>query len=122
MESAYQVFKHFLENQAEESRPTALIALNDLAAIGTIRAAADLGISVPDDLSVLGVDDIPLGRFLMKRLTTIRQPVEAMAEATATMLLNRLNKPKATGENPSVQTMNFVSQLVIRETTGTAKA
>jgi LacI family transcriptional regulator len=55
---------------SKKSRPTALIAINDLLAIGAIRAAHDLGLHVPKDLSVAGFDDLPLSSYVVPRLTT----------------------------------------------------
>lgn len=116
MANVYEVFNRFLI-EAGEDRPTALIAMNDLSAIGAIRAAEDNGLRVPEDLSVIGVDDIPLGDFLHRKLTTIDQPIEQMAECASTMLLNRLSD-----ENIKVQTKRFVSKLIIKETTARASA
>ena len=61
--------------------------MNDLTAIGAIRAASERGIRVPEDLSVIGIDNIPLGDFLHRRLTTIAQPLDELANATAELLL-----------------------------------
>lgn len=66
---------------------------------------------------MIGVDDIPLGDFLHRKLTTIDQPIEQMAECASTMLLNRLSD-----ENIKVQTKRFVSKLIIKETTARASA
>ncbi|MDQ8196104.1 LacI family DNA-binding transcriptional regulator [Coraliomargarita sp. SDUM461004] len=115
LEDMHRVFKEYLESQPPQRHPTALIALNDLAAIGAMRAAADCGFSVPGDISVVGVDDIPLGCFLPQRLSTIRQPIKDMAEATAMMLLNRLRS--SSESSTAVQSKCFNTQFVCRETT-----
>lgn len=65
--------------QAEAIRPTAIATASDQQAIGLLRAAADAGIRVPADLSIIGFDDIPLASLASPRLTTIRQPIHEIA-------------------------------------------
>ncbi|OZB47030.1 MAG: hypothetical protein B7X40_10130, partial [Cellulomonas sp. 14-74-6] len=67
-------------------RPTAVFAANDLSAISTIEVARELGLSVPEDLSVIGFDDIPESRTTTPPLSTVRQPIQQMG-ATAIELL-----------------------------------
>ena len=71
-------------------RPTAVIAANDLLAMGVLAAAARAGLAVPGDLSVTGYDDIPYAAFTSPPLTTVRQPARAMGEEAARLLLARL--------------------------------
>jgi LacI family transcriptional regulator len=97
-------------------RPTALIALNDLSAIGAMRAAADRNWRVPHDLSVVGVDNIPSGKFLPVSLSTIAQPIEAMARSTATMLVERITHSRNVEPRRSV----FPTQFIRRESVGHA--
>lgn len=111
--SARDAFRDLLR-RTKTKRPTALIALNDLSAIGAIRAAADEALHVPRDLSVIGVDNIPLGEYLPVALTTISQPITEMVACTADLLIQRI-AGKASAR-PS-QT-NFPTSLVLRESTG----
>jgi LacI family transcriptional regulator len=69
-------------------RPTAIFAGSDQQAIGALRAAADCGIAVPSELSVIGFDGILLSDLVTPRLTTIVQPVAKIAEAAVAILLN----------------------------------
>lgn len=110
--SAHAAFRGLLR-QTRARRPTALIALNDLSAIGALRAAVDEKLVVPRDLSIVGVDNIPLGEFLPVALTTIAQPIKDMVTRTASLLIQRIEK-KSTGR-PS-QTI-FPTELVVREST-----
>jgi LacI family transcriptional regulator len=71
-------------------RPTALFACNDLMAVGAMRAAQELGLEVPNDLSVVGYDDIELVSFITPPLTTIYQPKHEIGVVAATMLLERM--------------------------------
>jgi LacI family transcriptional regulator len=67
-------------------RPTAIFASSDQQAIGALRAAADLGLRVPEDLSVAGFDAIPLAQHVTPRLTTVAQPIAAIAEKAVWLL------------------------------------
>ena len=69
-------------------RPTAIFASSDQQAIGGLRAAADLGLAVPRDLSIVGFDDIPLANLVMPRLTTVGQPVAEIGILAVQLLLD----------------------------------
>ena len=71
---------------------TAIFALSDVMAIGAIRALRDKGFRVPEDISVIGFDGIPVGEFSVPRLATIRQDTKRMAERGADILLDRLER------------------------------
>ena len=75
------------------STPTAIVAGNDLTAIGVLHRAYDGGLRVPDDLSVVGFDGVAPSTWASHQVTTIRQPVRRMAEATLTLLMDRINNP-----------------------------
>lgn len=113
LKSARESFGHFLDSLPGKP-PTALIAMNDLSAIAAIRAANDRGLAVPEDLSVIGVDDIPLGDFLPRRLTTIAQPIEELADVTAELLFRRLESSE---KKLKPVTRKFTARLRIKETT-----
>ncbi|MGH6860298.1 MAG: LacI family DNA-binding transcriptional regulator [Phyllobacterium sp.] len=68
-----------LLDRPRKRRPTAIATASDQQAIGLIRIATDLDIRIPDDVSIVGFDDIPLANLIAPRLTTIRQPVEQIA-------------------------------------------
>lgn len=90
-------------------RPTAIFAANDAMAAGALRAAARLGLSVPDDLSVAGFDDSAIARLSHPPLTTMRQPVRAMASQAVAMLAGQ-----------ATTTAQFTCELVTRDSTSTA--
>ena len=94
-------------------RPTAIIAINDLLAISTIRAAGDLGLQVPNHLSVVGFDDIPMANYQMPRLTTVTKDAYAAGRKAFEMLQVRM-------QNPSLarQVIHMPVRLIIRESTG----
>lgn len=76
------------------NRPTAIFCGNDITAVGVMKAARELGIDIPGDLSVVGYDDIELSAHLTPSLTTVAQPVGEMAEAAMAMLLERIRGAK----------------------------
>jgi LacI family transcriptional regulator len=78
---------------AREPRPTAIFAANDASAIETIVVARSLGLSVPDDLSVIGFDNVPESALCEPPLTTIEQPIQRMGEEAVRMLLGLIDDP-----------------------------
>jgi DNA-binding LacI/PurR family transcriptional regulator len=91
---------------------TALVAFNDMSAIGAIRALQDLGLSVPHDVSVIGFDDIRVAAFNNPRLTTIRQPLSNMGRIAAQCVLSQLN-----GAEPFRKLILVEPELAVREST-----
>jgi DNA-binding LacI/PurR family transcriptional regulator len=96
-----------------KDRPTALIAANDLTAIGALRALHRAGLSAPQDYSIIGFDDIELCDVLDPPLTTIRLPRHELAEKFATALESSAKEPHAPGKIYTIKT-----SLVIRTSTG----
>lgn len=72
--------------------PTAILAINDMYALGACAGARELGFRIPEDLSIVGFDDIPLAMIAYPPLTTVRQPLDAMAHAAVTLLVGLLEK------------------------------
>ena len=95
---------------------TALFAFNDISAIGAIQALREAGIRVPEDVSVMGFDDIQSAAYQNPGLTTVRQPLRKMGETAAEILLKRIRKP-------DMKTPDFIvvePELVVRGTTAAA--
>ena len=91
---------------------TAIVCYNDTAAIGAIRALHDHGLRVPEDISVVGFDDIQSAAFHNPSLTTIRQPLHEMGTIAARVLLQRVR-----GQNSIPQMLPVLPELFIREST-----
>jgi LacI family transcriptional regulator len=91
---------------------TALFAFNDMSAIGAIRAFLDQGLRVPEEISVVGFDDIESAQFVNPSLTTIRQPLRRMGETAAKVLLETLS-----GADLPAQIM-IEPRLIVRDSTG----
>ncbi|MFC4454077.1 LacI family DNA-binding transcriptional regulator [Deinococcus sonorensis] len=93
-------------------RPTAIFAANDRSAIGVLRAAEQLGLRVPHDLSVVGYDDVQVASLTRPALTTIRQPLEEMGAAAARLLIALIRR-----EVPEQAHPRFPASLVVRDST-----
>jgi len=93
---------------------TALFAYNDISAIGAIRALQEHGLRVPQDVSVMGFDDIPGAMFHTPSLTTVRQPLNRMGEVAAQSLLERI---EGSAEDAEIA---IEPELAIRESTARA--
>lgn len=91
---------------------TALVCYNDVSAIGAIRAIMDRGMRVPDDISVVGFDDIQNAAYHNPSLTTIRQPLRQMGTVAARVLLQRIR-----GQEAFPDVLPIMPELVIREST-----
>ena len=112
IEDGYQAALQLLKLPA---RPTALIAINDLLAIGALRAASDLGLHVPTDLSLVGYDDIRLANYLVPRLTSSSKDAASVGREAVKLLLARIQEP-----NRPRQRVDIPARLIIRESTGPA--
>jgi LacI family transcriptional regulator len=106
----------FTQQLLQRHKPfTALFTYNDISAIGAIRALQEHGLRVPQDISVIGFDDIPGAAFHSPSLTTVRQPLNRMGEVAAQCLLDRIEGNK---EYPSE--IAIEPELVVRESTAQA--
>lgn len=102
---------------AGDDRPTAIFASNDDMALGVMAVANRLRLNVPETLSVAGFDDTPGAKVVWPQLTTVRQPIQAMAAAAADLLLSGDLKGED-GPAPPSRLLDF--ELVVRESTGPA--
>ena len=93
---------------AEDSGVTAVFAANDDMAIGLIRALTEAGRRVPEDVSVVGFDDIPVAAYVTPPLTTVRQPFDAVAREGLKRLVHAIENPKAEALPPSGPPVDLV--------------
>jgi LacI family transcriptional regulator len=96
--------------------PTAIFVANDMMAIGVLNTARRLGLNVPEDLSIIGFDDISLAACTAPGLTTVAQPKYRMGQRTAEILLNRIRKPQS-----PIISESLTTHLVERESHGPVK-
>jgi LacI family transcriptional regulator len=93
-------------------RPTAIFALNDLMALGALRAAAEAGYSVPKDLAVIGYDDLEIARFTNPPLTTIAQPKKEVGVQAINLLVDRISRKSGPPSR-----LLLAPELIIRRST-----
>lgn len=96
-----------------ETHVSAIFAMNDEMAIGIIRGLTNKGVSIPNDISIIGFDDIDIAKYLNPSLTTIAQPIEKISQCALSLITNKLQ-----GHNDeSLHNIKLSIELVIRETT-----
>lgn len=95
-------------------RPTAVFVLNDMMAIGAVIAIRKFGLNIPQDISIIGFDDIEMTTAVTPTLTTVAQPIEQMAKISLTQLIKKIKS-----KNHSIQNQRTVlkAKLIIREST-----
>jgi LacI family transcriptional regulator len=115
-EGGYRITEEWLERK---KKFTALLAFDDLTALGAIRALTKGGVKVPDQCSVVGFDDVPLSALSAPSLTTVRQPLEAMGNLAVNMVMEGINAGIEKRDwTATQQKMN--PELVIRDSTRAA--
>ena len=115
MQGGYEAAKAVFEKRKHGDIPTGVTCFNDLVAIGVLRALAEIGLSVPEDVSVIGCDDIRPAEYLSTPLTTVRAPKYEMGKRAVEMLLRKI---KTTADKqPDPQRVHLESELVLREST-----
>lgn len=109
--------QHGFDLLDRDDRPTAIFAGSDLQALGVMESMRQLGLRAPDDVSIVGYDDIPLATWVSPRLTTVHQPLRRMAEE-ATRLVIRMREGTAIGATR----LDLATDLVVRESTAPPRA
>jgi DNA-binding LacI/PurR family transcriptional regulator len=112
-EPGYEATKKLL---AARTSFTALFAFNDISAMGAIRAMREAKVRVPEDISIVGFDDIQSAGYQNPGLTTVRQPMREMGRLAAEILLRRIRQPDSDGKQPELM---VEPQLIVRGTTCT---
>lgn len=109
-QSGYEAMKQFEELGRF---PTAIFSQNDQMAAGLLRAARDMGLKVPDQLSVIGIDDIPMAGYLSPPLTTLHQDFQEIGRQAAGLLLEVVNDVDTKSKQ-----LRLPAKLIIRRSTG----
>jgi LacI family transcriptional regulator len=107
-QTGYEAAKSLL--QSLDPPPTAIFASNDLSAFGAMDAARECGLRIPDDISIIGFDDIPQASLVYPKLTTVRQPLEQMGQVAVKILLEQIED-----RSRPPQRVALATQLVIRD-------
>ena len=114
-QTGYECTRRLL--QSVQPRPTAIFASNDLSALGAMDAARESGLRIPDDISIIGFDDIPQVSLVYPKLTTVRQPLEQMGQVAVELLLERIED-----RSRPPQRVTLATELIIRDSCGPYKA
>ena len=104
-----------------KTRPTAVVCSNDMTAIGMLRSIARAGLRTPDDISVVGFDDIHLAEFVSPPLTTVRMSRTALADAAVSALRRHADPPEQFDGAPKGKrniSLSVPTQLIVRQSTG----
>ena len=115
-EDAYRFTLDLLKRKHDFS---AVLAFDDMSALGSVRALAKVGLRVPKQCSVIGFDDTPPAGICTPALTTVRQPMEAMGSLAVTVLLEAIEAVRETRDYHAVH-RKVLPELVVRESTATA--
>jgi LacI family transcriptional regulator len=110
-ESAEEPVRQMLALPADR-RPTAVFAANDVSALETMRVAAELGLRIPDELSVIGFDNIPESALIQPGLTTIEQPIQQMGYEAVRILIGLIDGTAAPGDDVR---LTLPTALVVRQ-------
>ena len=113
LEDGYRAGLSYFGSRTDHDRPTAATCYNDLVAVGLCRALAELGLRVPDDVSVVGYDDIPLAQYFPTPLTSVRVPKFKMGQIAAEMLIRHIESREAVPP----QKVYLDAELVVRQST-----
>ncbi|PKP61636.1 LacI family transcriptional regulator [Candidatus Atribacteria bacterium HGW-Atribacteria-1] len=108
-ENGYEAMAEILKSR---DKPDAIFSYNDIHAIGAIRAIIDQGLKVPQDISIIGCDNIPVAQFLTPSLTTMEYPTKELGTEACRLLMERIKNPDKKGER-----VVLGSRLIIREST-----
>ena len=106
----FAAMEHLL---AREDPPDGIVAFNDLLAIGAMQAIKEHGLRVPEDIAVVGFDDIEAASLVEPALTTVRQPLHDIGQVACKTLLQLIN-----GEQPSIKKVAFDPILIVRKSCG----
>ncbi|MFW5749767.1 MAG: LacI family DNA-binding transcriptional regulator, partial [Halanaerobium sp.] len=109
VEGGYQAMEEILELK---ELPTAVFCMGDEIAVGAMKAIKTAGLSVPDDFSIVGFDDIEISQYLNPALTTVRQKKEEMGIEAADMVLDLINNQEEKIEPEIIDT-----ELILRKST-----
>lgn len=113
-EAGYLAMRNFLATHPRNGSPTAVFVTCDIQAIGAIKAVKESGLRIPEDIALIGFDDIELAEYV--GLTTVRQPMAEMGEKAVARMMALLENPDL-----PLQHMRLETQLIVRESCGATK-
>ncbi|NNE35058.1 MAG: LacI family DNA-binding transcriptional regulator [Rhodothermales bacterium] len=118
IEDGYSAAMRVFGQTSAQLRPTAVSCFNDLVAIGALRAVIELGLRVPEDVSIIGFDDIRSASYSKVSLTTVRQPAREMGRTSAEMIVDQLESEHTVERKEVV----LEAELIVRDSTRTLRS
>lgn len=109
--------QHMKTLLAQKTRPTAVFAANDIMALGCYEAIFDKGLSVPEDVSIVGHDDVQIASLIRPRLTTMAQPKYELGRIAAEKLIQQIEIKTSDSKEDKVENVVLESQLIVRSST-----
>jgi len=109
-ESGYRIMQRWIE---QGGYPSAVFCANDGMALGALLALHQADVAVPEEMSIIGFDDLPTSRYAYPPLTTVHQPIYEKGEQAADMIISQVE-----GTQDEVRHMKLPAELVIRESSG----
>jgi len=106
---------------AHASTPTAIFATNNHLALGLLRTIAERGLSIPDELSIIAVDELPWAGLVRPGMTVVTQPSEAIAETTVSTLLSRISGGRSGLDEGDAKSIQLQPALVVRGSTAAVR-
>ncbi len=113
LEDGYSKCLEYFHNRSRDDFPTAIVCYNDLVAFGVMAALTEMNIKTPDEISIIGNDDIPFSRHIPLQLTTIRAPMLELGRRAAEILINNIESP----EPLPIENVVLDAEFVIRNST-----
>jgi DNA-binding LacI/PurR family transcriptional regulator len=113
LEEGHRKCLEYFQNRSRDDFPTAIVCYNDLVALGVMAALTEMHIRVPDDISVVGNDDIPFSRHIPVQLTTVRAPMFELGRKAAEILIRNVESL----ETLPIENVVLNAELVVREST-----
>ncbi len=113
LENGYEKCVEYLQKRRKEDYPTAIVCYNDQVALGVLAALNEMNIKVPQEISVVGNDDIPLSRYIPTQLTTVHAPMFELGVKAAEILINNIESPKPL----PIQRVVLDAEFILREST-----
>jgi DNA-binding LacI/PurR family transcriptional regulator len=113
LEDGHRKCLEYFHNRDRDDFPTAIVCYNDLVALGVMAALSEMNIRVPDEVSVVGNDDIPFSRHIPVDLTTIRAPMRELGKKAAEILIKNIESP----ESLAIENVVLHAEFLIREST-----
>jgi LacI family transcriptional regulator len=99
-----------------DPRPTAVFTANDSMAIGAVKTLRRAHLRMPDDVALVGFDDMPIASAVEPALSTVRQPIERLGEMATELLLDLLDKPR--DKEAQAHRIILTAELVVRDSCG----